>query len=75
LQSALLTPLSVFGRSTYGIYLVHLLFVDSIELVLRRSGHGRHWWLDICNFILSVALSYSAVRVLGRFKFTRWLIP
>ena len=74
-NSALLTPLAAFGRSTYGIYLVHLLFVDPLQLLARRAHLGRHWWLDIPTFLLSVLFSYLLVRLLRMRKATSLLIP
>jgi fucose 4-O-acetylase-like acetyltransferase len=74
-KTPLLSPLAALGRATYGVYLVHLLFVDFIELSFRRAGLGRHWYFDVVNFILSVTLSYLAVRLLRSWKRTAWLVP
>ncbi|HEV8608293.1 MAG TPA: acyltransferase [Tepidisphaeraceae bacterium] len=75
LRSRLLSPLAAFGRTTYGVYLVHLLFVDPLQLLARHAHLGRHWWLDIPTFLLSVLLSYLLVRLLRSSKFSSWLIP
>jgi len=75
MRSSLLTPLAAFGRTTYGIYLVHLLFVDPLQLVAKRAHLGRHWWLDVPTFALSVIFSYLVVRLLRMRKVTALLIP
>ena len=75
LQSSLLTPLAAFGRTTYGIYLVHLLFVDPLQLLAKRAHLARHWWLDVPTFLLSVLFSYLLVRLLKLWKTTALLIP
>jgi len=74
-RSSLLLPLAAFGRTTYGIYLVHLLFVDPLQLIAKRAHLGRHWWLDLPTFILSVIFSYLLVRLLRMWKVTALLIP
>jgi len=74
-RSALLNPLAAFGQSTYGIYLVHLLFVDPLELIAKRAHLGRHWWLDIPTFLLSVIFSYLLVRLMKMWKVTALLVP
>jgi hypothetical protein len=70
-----LAPLAAFGCTTYGIYLVHLLFVDPLQLLARRAHLGRHWWLDVPTFLLSVLFSYLLVRLLRMWKATALLIP
>lgn len=75
LNSPALAPLAAFGRSTYGVYLVHLLFVDPLQLLARHAHLGRHWWLDMPTFVVSVLLSYLLVRLLRMWKITALLIP
>ena len=74
-KNPLLNPFAAFGRTTYGIYLVHLLFVDPLQLIARRAHLGRHWWLDIPTFMLSVIFSYLLVRLLRTWKVTAVLVP
>ena len=71
----LLAPVAAFGRTTYGIYLVHLLFVDPLQLLAKRLHFARHWWLDVPTFLLSVLFSYLLVRLLRASKTTSLLIP
>jgi fucose 4-O-acetylase-like acetyltransferase len=75
LKSPLLTPLAAFGKTTYGVYLSHLLFVDPLQLLARRAHLGRHWWLDVPTFALSVIFSYLLVRLLKMWKVTSLLVP
>jgi peptidoglycan/LPS O-acetylase OafA/YrhL len=75
LKTTLIAPLAAFGRTTYGVYLVHLLFVDPVELFFRRFGLGRHWYFDVVNFLLTIVLSFMAVKLLRSWKRTAWLIP
>jgi len=74
-NSAVLAPLAAFGRTTYGIYLVHLLFVDPLQLLAKRAHLGRHWWLDVPTVLLSILFSYLLVRLLRMWKATSLLIP
>ena len=74
-NAPVLAPLAAFGRTTYGIYLVHLLFVDPLQLVAKRAHLGRHWWLDIPTFALSALFSYLLVRLLRMWKATSLLLP
>jgi len=74
-NAPVLAPLAAFGRTTYGIYLVHLLFVDPLQLLARRAHLARHWWLDILTFALSVLFSYLLVRLLRIWKATSLLLP
>ncbi len=74
-NSPILVPIAAFGRTTYGIYLVHLIFVDSFELLMKRTHLGRQWWLEIASYVVSVILSLLLVRLMRAWKGTAWLIP
>jgi peptidoglycan/LPS O-acetylase OafA/YrhL len=74
-KCGLMNPLAAFGRTTYGIYLVHLLFLDSLQLLARRGHLGRRWWLDVPTFALSVIFSYLLVQLLRMWKVTSLLLP
>jgi hypothetical protein len=74
-NNPVIVPLAAFGRTTYGIYLVHLIFVDSFELLSRRAHIGRHWWFEIPSYIVSVMLSLLLVRLMRSWKASAWLIP
>ena len=46
-----------------------------LQLIARRAHLGRHWWLDVLTFVLSVLFSYLLVRLLRMWKATALLIP
>jgi surface polysaccharide O-acyltransferase-like enzyme len=74
-NDSLLAALAGFGRNAFGIYLVHLLFVDPLQLLAKRAHLGRHWWLDVPTFLLAVLFSFLLVQLLRAWKATSLLIP
>lgn len=52
--------LAWFGPLTYGVYLVHAVFVEGIEAVAYHIGFGRTPELDVFNLSLTTTLSVVA---------------
>jgi len=67
--------LSRLGRYSYGMYLVHMIFVDFFKTLRTAVLHlAPSWWYDLLTLASCVLLSLAAAVVLSRFRWTRWLI-
>jgi peptidoglycan/LPS O-acetylase OafA/YrhL len=69
------TWVGTLGRFSYGMYLVHMMFVTAI--VVFRANVIRMapvWWYDVLTLLLCVPLSLCASILLSRSRYTRWLI-
>ncbi len=60
------------GVSGLGIYLTHLMFVDTLVPMERRWG-GHAWW-EIAYVLLVFASAYGFTILLGRWRVTRKLV-
>lgn len=66
--------ISYLGSIAFGIYLVHLLFVESIQQVLPKLGFARDAAdAEVFVFTLALAGSVALVALLRVSKWTRWL--
>jgi surface polysaccharide O-acyltransferase-like enzyme len=72
-STSCLSTLARLGRSGYGIYLSHVLIVESVRAIWSRANLPSSAWLDIFNFSISFACALVFVRVLSRFKWLAWL--
>jgi len=63
------------GSISFGIYLVHLLFVETIYQLLPRIGvDDKHTITQLAVFAVAVAGSVALVELLRVQKWTRWLL-
>jgi peptidoglycan/LPS O-acetylase OafA/YrhL len=65
--------LARLGRLGYGIYLSHVLIVESVRAITSRANLAPSGYLDVFTFALSFALALVFVRMLSRFRRLAWL--
>jgi peptidoglycan/LPS O-acetylase OafA/YrhL len=64
-----------FGSISFGVYLVHLLFVETIYQLLPRIGWNDQQALtQLVVFIVALAGSIALVELMRVLKWTRWLL-
>ena len=65
--------LARLGRHAYGIYLVHVMLIESIQAIAHHAGYGSSVALDLftmtSTFVLSTAIAIS----ISRIPHLRWL--
>lgn len=61
------------GMLSFGIYLLHPVILDLVEILEQGTGLAPIW-LVIVNFLAALLLSTIAVRALSRGRAGRWLI-
>ncbi len=62
------------GAASFGMYLIHPLFVEGMQHILPKIGFGtQSSALEISIFLTSLVSSYLSVELLRRQKSTRWL--
>ena len=63
------------GSISFGIYLVHLLFVETIYQLLPRIGlNDQHATTQVAVFVVALAGSIALVELLRVPNWTRWLL-
>ncbi|MGC8553596.1 MAG: acyltransferase family protein [Phycisphaerae bacterium] len=66
---------SAFGELAYGIYLVHIAFLQLAEAVLDHNHRvDVPWWQVLAAFSFTVAMSWASAALFLRWPFTRWLV-
>ncbi|SOH94843.1 Surface polysaccharide O-acyltransferase, integral membrane enzyme [Monaibacterium marinum] len=68
---------SEYAKYTFGIYLMHPLFIDLFDIVLYTSNLYQAlspWMIVLLRFLIVFYLSYMAARLLGRVKLLAWTI-
>ena len=67
--------IKVLSKYAFGIYLVHALFVEGLQLAARISGIELTSFMSTVTLIvLAFGLSAALCVALGRVKITRWLV-
>lgn len=66
---------SRLARFTFGIYLIHPIFIDAYDILLYRSG----WQLDptvmvVTKYLFAVPASFALAYALSKIRFLAWLI-
>jgi peptidoglycan/LPS O-acetylase OafA/YrhL len=75
LRGKLVMLLAPLGKYSYGIFLVHPLFVSSLQAIFNRSHITPHGWLDILVVALAFPASAFLTVMLRSHRSTRWLVP
>lgn len=65
-SSVFVRKVAAVGKYTYGIYLVHILFVEGFQDIAQVAGVRGGISLDLCVFSLSIILSLQTVLFLSR---------
>jgi len=74
-RTAFLTKMGTLGRFSYGMYLVHMIFVDICKTVRTHVFQmAPTWWYDMLTLLACILLSLGAAILLSRYRLTRWLI-
>ena len=62
------------GAASFGIYLIHPLFVEGMQHILPKVGFkANSSTLEVAIFLTSLVASYLCVEALRISRFTRWL--
>jgi peptidoglycan/LPS O-acetylase OafA/YrhL len=62
------------GSTSFGIYLIHPLFVEGMQHILPKIGfRGHSCALEISIFLTSFVASFVTVAILRRYALTKWL--
>ena len=66
---------SRLARYSFGLYLVHPIFIDAIDIALHRSGLTLDPTIMVVGkFVVAVPLAFAFSVVVGRFTASAWLI-
>jgi len=66
---------SRLARFSFGLYLVHPIFIDAIDIALHRSGLALDPTVMVVGkFTVAATLSFAFSVLIGRFAATAWLI-
>jgi peptidoglycan/LPS O-acetylase OafA/YrhL len=74
-RGRLITTLAPLGKYSYGIFLVHPLFVSSLQEVFHSLHIKPHGWLDAIVVALAFGASAYLIMMLRSHRSTRWLVP
>ena len=75
LHGRLVKLLGPLGKYSYGIFLVHPLFVSSLQSLSHSLNIPTAGWLDVMVAVLAFAASVWLIMLLGSSRWTRWLVP
>ncbi len=65
-----------WGKYSFGMYAVHIFFVEGMHVLRQMVLHfPPTWWYDLLSFGVCVPASLLATMALSRFPATRWLVP
>lgn len=68
---------STLAKYTFGVYLVHPLAIDVIDVTLFKTGMSAMmapWTIVLCRFVTALGLSFLLAIGLSRFKPLAWTI-
>ena len=66
---------SRLARFSFGLYLVHPIFIDAIDIALHRSSLTLDPTIMVVGkFVVAVPLAFALSALIGRFTATAWLI-
>jgi peptidoglycan/LPS O-acetylase OafA/YrhL len=75
LRGSLISLLAPLGQYSYGIFLVHPLFVLSMQSTCKAMGISSAGWLDLLVLTVAFLGSYLLTRLLRASRWTSWMIP
>jgi len=75
LQLSSVKWLAPIGRNSFGIYLVHPLFIEGLQWAARSAGQAPRWWLDVLTVLAAFLGSYLLTRLMRSSRWTAWTIP
>ena len=61
------------GRLTYGIYLIHILFVEGVQKVLRKTGIHSSPFTDVFVFVVGASCSWTSTWLLAQSRIS-WIV-
>lgn len=68
-----LSPLAALGKNSYGVYLCHVLILETLRTVTKKLNIGVSPASDIGLFIATFVLSLIFVQILSKSSKTAWL--
>jgi peptidoglycan/LPS O-acetylase OafA/YrhL len=74
-EGAFVSRTATWGKTAYGFYLAHVLVIEGIQSAAVRAHVPSSPRLDLIVFVTAVIATLAFVRLLSRFRATRWLIP
>ena len=74
-RGRVVTLLAPLGKYSYGIYLVHALFVASLHSAFKSLHILSTAWLDILVVVVTFAASAWLTVTLRKLRWTSWLVP
>ena len=72
-RARILPVLARLGRHSYGIYLVHVLFVQGAQAIIHRAGQPVSPSMDILTVTVAMAGAIGTTWLLAQSRYTRWL--
>jgi peptidoglycan/LPS O-acetylase OafA/YrhL len=64
---------AALGKDAYGVYLVHVLFIEAMFAIVARGHIPNSIPLKLAEFAIALILSYATVWLLNRSKWTSWV--
>ncbi len=71
----IIKAMAELGVLAYGIYLVHVLFIEGLQAIAAHFGYSGRWQLDLATFILAVVGSILLSKLIVKSRWLRWMIP
>jgi peptidoglycan/LPS O-acetylase OafA/YrhL len=76
IRSIFLIWIAKWGRFSYGMYLVHVVFIILLRMLRSNVLHiAPSPWYDLFTLGTCIVLSLFAAILLSRSRYTRWLAP
>ncbi len=73
-NSPVVHRLAGFGRDAYGIYLIHVLFLEMLFAILPRLHIPNSYPLKFTETIVVSLISLGLVRLIRRSRLTAWTV-
>ncbi|WP_353838598.1 acyltransferase family protein [Moorena sp. SIO4E2] len=72
-QFIVLDKIAAFGKYSYGIYLIHILFVEGLQDIANFFNISGTIVLDLGVFLLSLMLTMQTIFILRKLNLQEWL--
>lgn len=67
--------ISEIGKYSFGIYLIHMLFLDTLSKIMKHTDIFNNYWIfEAILFTGVVTLSYLSVCLISRLPYSRYLV-